>query len=121
MKKAEALKHWRTLPENAPLLDNMTAIPYKAEGSKYGACGIRIDGNPAFVDAVLGRLKDILGGENGLTRLGLSRSPVKVSGEFKDAPNADEGLDGTEAEVCYIRLHERGAQARRLAMMMGAM
>ena len=104
MRKAEALEHWRALPDGAPIIPHMKPIPYKSEGSTYGACGIRIDGNPAFVDAVLGRLKDMLVGENTVTRLGLCRRPV--TGDFKPCHNRDEG-----SEVCYIRLHMRGPQS----------
>ena len=50
MKKSEALAHWKALEENQPILPHFSPIPYKASGSNYGACGIRIDGNPAFVD-----------------------------------------------------------------------
>ena len=105
MKKHEALAHWRSLPENVDPLPLMSPIPYKASGSTYGACGIRIDGTPAFIDAVLGRLKPILAGENNVTRLGLARNTVDGSGLKKELPNAVEA-----AQCCYIRLHMRGEQ-----------
>jgi len=105
MKKAEALARWRELPEGLNPLAEMIPIPYKAEGSKYGACGIRIDGTPAFIDAVLSNLKDLLDGENAVTRLGLARNEVDGSGIGKALPNKETG-----AEVCYIRLHERGRE-----------
>lgn len=44
MKKADALTAWRGMGENEPILPHMAVIPYKATGSRYGACGIRIDG-----------------------------------------------------------------------------
>jgi len=81
----------------------MEPIPYKESGSKYGTCGIRIDGNSAFVDAVLSNLKTLLDGENHVTRLELSRRPVDSG--FKALPNAGPG-----AEVCYVRLHVRGRE-----------
>jgi len=105
-KKDEAMKQWRDLPANKNPLDYMEPIPYKAEGSKYGACGIRIDGTPEFIDAVLGRLKDLLKGENSETRLDLSRravAPVEINGNRKTFEN-----QALSAEVCYIRLCERG-------------
>jgi hypothetical protein len=105
-KKEQTLTHWKSLPEGLPILPHMMPIPYGAKGSTYGACGIRIDGNPAFVDAVLSRLKDLMEGEGVGTRLGLSRSPVDGAGLGKSFGNRDNG-----AEVCYIRLHERGRQA----------
>lgn len=100
-KKAETLKAWREMQADAPILPHFLPIPYKAEGSKYGACGIRIDGTPAFVDAVLSHLKDVLDGENHVTRLELSRHEVLTG--FKACPNAA----GSKAEVCYVRLHLR--------------
>jgi len=107
VKKAEALKAWAQLPEGLPILPHMRPIPYKAEGSTYGACGIRIDGNPQFVDAVLSRLKDLLAGEGIETRLALARNTINH--DFKPCGNADTG-----AEVCYIRLHERGREGAML-------
>ena len=53
MEKKVALQMWRELPENIPLLDHFTPIPADAKGSTFGACGIRISGNPQFIDAVL--------------------------------------------------------------------
>ena len=110
MKKSEALAHWKALPENQPILPHFTPIPYKASGSTYGACGIRIDGNPAFVDAVLSRLKDLIDGENHITRLGLARNPVDGRGLDKTFGNACR-----KAECCYIRLHMRGQQGAAMS------
>ena len=101
--KKETLSAWRTMPANQPMLGKMCPIPYKATGSKYGACGIRIDGTPEFVDAVLSNLKDLLDGENHVTRLELARHPAATG--FKATPNAE-----TDGEVCYIRLHMRGRE-----------
>jgi hypothetical protein len=85
----------------------MTPIPYKVRGSRYGACGVRIDGNPQFIDAVLSCLKPLLDGENHVTRLELARNIVDGSGIGKTLDNADRG-----AECCYIRLHMRGNEGR---------
>lgn len=104
--KSETLRAWRALAPNAPILPHFEAVPYKARGSRYGACGIRIDGSPEFIDAVLSRLKDLLAGESAQTRLELARRPVDGSGIGKALPNASTG-----AECCYIRLHERGREA----------
>ena len=114
MKKSDALNHWRNLPENVDPLPMMDVIPYKASGSRYGACGIRIDGNPEFIDAVLSNLKSLLAGEGVETRLGLSRSTVDGSGLGKSLPNAMKG-----AEVCYIRLCERGHEGAIMAAAFG--
>jgi hypothetical protein len=103
--KERELNKWRTMPENLPVLRYMTPIPYKATGSRYGACGIRIDGNPEFIDSVLSRLKDLIDGENHVTRLELARHSVDGSAFGKQYSNAEK-----QAEVCYIRLHMRGSQ-----------
>lgn len=111
-KEAE-LKKWQAMPERQNPLPLMDVIPYKTTGSRYGACGIRIDGNPAFIDAVLSNLKDLLAGEGIGTRLELARHTVDGSGIGKSLPNAGMG-----AEVCYIRLHQRGHEGRILAGIM---
>lgn len=106
-KKSETLAAWAAMPTDLPILPAMRPIEYKARGSRYGACGIRIDGTPAFVDAVLSHLKELLDGENHLTRLELARNTVDGSGIGKVLPNAEAG-----AECCYIRLHQRGGDWR---------
>lgn len=105
MTKQEAITRWRHLPPNQNPLDHMTPIPPGARGSRYGACGIRIDGNPRFVDAVLSRLLPLLEGEGDYTRLECSRSRVDGSGLGKKLENMDDA-----AEVVYLRLYERGGQ-----------
>lgn len=108
--KETVLKRWRELakrPQNP--FKFMVPIPYKTEGSRYGACGVRIDGNPQFVDAVLSCLGDLLEGEGIKTRLELSRSvvkPVTIKGQTKRFSNSAQ-----DGEVCYIRLHERGGES----------
>ena len=108
MLKADAMSHWQGLPADVNPLESMEAIPYKAKGSRYGACGVRVDGSPAFVDAVLGRLKGLLDGENQVTRLELSRQAVKPTNGVTGKAYANRAGGG--AEVCYIRLHVRGAE-----------
>ena len=107
MKKAEAIATWKDLPAGQPILPHFTPIPYKASGSKFGACGIRIDGNHEFVAAVLSRLKDLINGENQITRLGLAWTVIDGSGIGKVLDNAE-----CNAECCYIRLHERGHEGK---------
>jgi len=115
--KSEALQHWQRLEEGSNPLEYMTPIPYKAEGSRYGACGIRIDGNPRFIDAVLSNLKAVIDGENQVTRLELARNtvkPTKINGSQKNFSNSDIG-----AEVCYIRLHTRGREGSMVQALIG--
>lgn len=115
MEKKEALRRWQNLEPNQDILPHFTPIAADARGSTFGACGIRISGNPEFVDAVLSRLKDLLAAEAGSTRLTLSRQPVKpVSIQSGDSVvdkkwnNAD-----TDAETCYIQIRERTARTRQ--------
>lgn len=110
MKKSDTLQAWKQLTDNLPILPHFRPVPYKATGSRYGACGIRIDGNPQFIDAVLSRLKDLIDGENQVTRLELARNKVDGSGIGKALPNAVDN-----AECCYIRLHMRGSEAAMAA------
>ena len=114
--KAEALQNWRDLAPGQDPLEHMRPIPYKSTGSRYGACGIRIDGDPAFIDAVLSNLKPLLDGENQVTRLELARAEVKPTEINGQRRTFDLALGG--AQVCYIRLHMRGSQG---AMMQGFM
>jgi hypothetical protein len=109
MTKAEALRNWAKLPANQNPLPHMSPIRKGTTGSRYGACGIRIDGTPEFIDAVLSCLKPLIDGENQVTRLELARNEVKsteINGERKSFVNA-----ARNAECCYIRLHERGPEA----------
>jgi hypothetical protein len=108
-KKAEAIAHWRGLPDGQPL--KAAAIPYKAGGSTYGHDGVRIEGSPAFIDAVLSRLKPLLAYENGSTRLAVCYQAVEGR---PGKPN--NGGD----HVCYIKVHERGPEAKRMALIYGA-
>lgn len=114
MEKSEALRRWQLLDPDQEILTHFTPIPADAKGSTFGACGIRISGNPEFIDAVLSRLKDLLAAEAGSTRLSLSRQPVKTvaitTGDSvveKKWNNAD-----TNAETCYIQIRERTARTR---------
>lgn len=115
MEKKEALRRWQNLEPDQAILPHFTPIAADARGSTFGACGIRISGNPEFIDAVLSRLKDLLAAEAGSTRLNLSRQPVKpvsiTNGETvtnKAWKNAD-----TDAETCYIQIRERTAKTRQ--------
>ena len=115
MEKKEAIRRWQNLEPDQPIIPHFTPIAADARGSTFGACGIRISGNPEFIDAVLSRLKDLLDCEAGSTRLSLSRQPVKTvaiskgdSVVEKQWRNAD-----TDAETCYIQVRERTAKTRQ--------
>lgn len=115
--KQEALEMWEELEENMDPFPHMNPIPYKATGSTYGACGVRIDGNRDFVESVMSCLKSLIQGENNDTRLQLTFSEVKsteIKGETKNFSNAE-----SDAVCCYIRLHERGGQAQQMRTTFG--
>lgn len=99
--KAEVLAHWRQLEPGRPIRAH--AIPYKSKGSTYGHDGIRIEGSPEFIDAILAALKPLLAYEGTATRLGISYGPVTPR-EGKPANGGDH--------VCYVKVHERGPEAR---------
>lgn len=104
-KKEAALTDWQVLPEEGNPFSAMIPMPADAKGSSYGACGVRIDGTPEFIDLVLGRLKGFWDGENRITQLHLTRQPVKpteIGGQERTYDNA-----APAAEVCYRRLHAR--------------
>ncbi len=108
--KLESLRHIASLKPNQSIVDKWLPVAYRAEGSRYGACGIRIDGTPEFIDAVLSRLKDVLELESEATRLELARrtvDTVEVNQSKKEFRNKEAG-----AEVCYIRCHMRGPRKR---------
>ena len=52
MEKKEALRRWQNLEPDQPILPHFTPLAADARGSTFGACGIRISGNPEFIDAV---------------------------------------------------------------------
>lgn len=111
MEKKDALRRWQNITPDQEILPHFTPIAADARGSTFGACGIRISGNPEFIDAVLSRLKDLLAAEAGSTRLTLSRQPVKtvaIGDVEKKWNNAD-----TDAETCYIQVRERTARTRQ--------
>ncbi|MFP4192796.1 MAG: hypothetical protein ACLFU6_12060 [Candidatus Hydrogenedentota bacterium] len=87
-------------------------VPYRHEGSTYGADSIRITGTPDFVDSVLSRLKDMLEHENGVTRLQVSYKDVE------GRPDKPAYYTGNEV-ACYIQVHERGGEAQILAALAG--
>lgn len=116
MKKAEALQRWEELDEDQDFMEHVVPIPYQQRGPKYGACGLRIEGNTEFVDAVLSNLKDFLEAENDITRLGLSRKTVEPR---EDIEEENPYADGSH-EVVYVRVHMRGGQAQMTNVMMGS-
>lgn len=67
--KAQILKYWKTLGGEQPI--PMKPIKYDHKGSTYGEDGIRITGSPNFIQAVLGKLRELLRYEGPETKLGV--------------------------------------------------
>lgn len=102
LRKASLLQTWRKLEPVDNLLSVMNPLPPKHEGKTFGLDGIRIDGSKEFVLAVMSRLKDLINGENQVTRLQLA---------MQNCDNAEGDFNkGNGGYVCYIRLHCRTAQ-----------
>lgn len=114
MEKQEALSRWVNLAPDQQILPHFKPIAADAHGSTFGACGIRVSGSPAFIDAVLSRLKDLLEAESGSTRLVLSRQPVKPVAIEKGGKVMSKSWNNAEAdaEVCYIQIRERTGRTR---------
>ena len=106
--KAEALAHWRALPDAMPMKPR--AINNRHKGSTYGHDGVRLEGSRAFIDACLSRLKPLLAAENGRTRLSLNYQRVEPR-EGKRASGGDF--------VCYVKVHQRGSEAQHVNAIFG--
>ena len=99
--KAKLLAKWRKTEPCPNLLEVMESLPPKHKGKTYGLDGIRIDGSPEFIWAVMSRLTDLIDGENQLTRLQLSMNNCSAAeGDFNK---------GNGGYVLYLRLHHRTA------------
>ncbi len=97
--KNELLKTWKKLQPCDNLLKVMQPLPDRHKGKTFGLDGIRIDGSKEFVLAVMSRLKDLIPGENQITRLQLA---------MQNCDNAEGDFNkGNGGYVCYIRLHMR--------------
>ena len=106
LKKSETLEMWRGAPEAADIASIMQPIPYKHKGKTYGMDGVRIDGSPEFIRAVLGRLKPLMALENSHTRLAT---------HVADCSEVDAKFNkGNGGHVCYIRAHVRGSEAQHM-------
>jgi hypothetical protein len=106
-RKAKAIANWRALEPNQNPLTYMDAVLHGTKGSKFGLCGVRIEGNSQFIDAVLSNLQSLLDAETESTRLDITRMAVKP----QEGYNAGQNAYG-DAEVMYIRMSQRGTGKR---------
>ena len=107
--KADLLAMWGTLPSDVDLATAISPMPGKHAGSSYGFDGIRIDGSPEFIKAVLGKLKDLLVMENTATRLSASWSAIAPRDKTEDGVRFGKP-DGGLGYCCYIRAATRGPE-----------
>lgn len=108
IKKADLIKLWQALPEDADMVKAIVPMEYKHEGSSYGCDGVRIDGSLEFIKAVLGHLKPLINMENHVTRLSVSCS--EIAERTKKAGGGVEFGGGTGKWCCYIRAALRGEE-----------
>lgn len=111
MNKAEALQHWRLIPQLQEITPH--PIPYKHAGSTFGEDQIRITGSLNFISQVLSNLKPLLEYEATGTRLALNLQPCKdrATKELLDPP----------AFSCYIAVHERGPEAQVMGQILAGL
>ena len=100
MCKKDVLKRWKGLKPNQPVHPRM--IPYGQKGKTFAEDVIRITGSTEFIDSVLSRLKDLIPYEGDTTRLDLN-----MSESFDKETKLSLG-----AYNCYIRVQERGGEAK---------
>lgn len=116
MSKAELMEMWEELDPDQNYMEHVEVIPYKHEGSTYGAGGIRLEGTLLFIKAILSHLKDLLSAENDVTRLGLS---IKTVTQREDKPGENVFADGGHYAL-YCKVHLRGGQAQQMHGMLGS-
>jgi hypothetical protein len=107
MKKAEILAHWQGLEEKPASTIHPCAVMYRHEGSTFDEDGIRITGSQKFIDSILSVLKPLLRFENGGTRLQVV---------YKESVDRESGRP-LGSFNCYIQVHERGDEAKRINAM----
>lgn len=102
--KAQIMSYWRTLRGDQPI--PMKPIPYDHKGSTYGEDGIRITGSPIFIQAVLGKLRELLRYEGSDTKLGV------VYRQTASKKRQALGLSPSSF-VFYIQAKERGKKRKK--------
>ena len=109
-RKAELLEHWHKLEPYQKILSHFTPIPPNATDPLFGACGIRITGNPKFIDAVLSNFKEILDAENYYQILHIQRQtvkPIEFTNGYHVVTKKWENKDTDVAESLYIQIRIR--------------
>lgn len=102
--KTQIMNYWRGLREDQPI--PMRPIRYTHKGSTYGEDGIRITGSPVFIQAVLGKLRELLRYESSQTKLAV------VYRQTVSKKRQAIGLSPTSF-VFYIQAKERGKKRKK--------
>lgn len=102
--KSQIMDYWKTLRGNQMI--PMKPIKYKHKGSTYGEDGIRITGSPNFIQAVLGKLRELLRYEGPDTKLAV------VYRQTMSKKRLTAGLNPSSF-VFYIQAKERGKKRRK--------
>lgn len=108
IKKDQLIAEWLAMEADQPIRPR--PIPYKQSGSSYSEDGIRITGSEQFIMSVLSHLKELIYFEATDTRLSVSFSEQVEKSTEGGKPTY--GKDGTGAFSCYIKVAERGPDAR---------
>lgn len=93
----QIIARWRDLEPNQNIVVNMTAIPHRSIGSKFGNDTIRIDGSMNFIDSALSNLQSLLDGNTDTTRINVTIMPI---------------VNKPDRFACYIHLAERSTLRR---------
>jgi hypothetical protein len=94
--KAQVLDYWRSLQPNRII--PMQPIPETHKGSTYSQDGIRVTGTRAFIDGVIGRLKDLIAMDNQTSKLDVVYREIEASNPQNARP---------ETFVFYIMARQR--------------
>jgi len=100
LSKEDVMRHWASVRPNEPI--RMTPLPYNYKGPTYDKDGVRVTGTREFVDAVLGRLKDLMFYENPRVKLNLIYRTLYRKGQDPARP----------AFAVYIQSEMRGTKKK---------
>ncbi len=103
------LKHFRSLRKRQSI--KPAPMPYKHSGSSYSEDGIRITGSREFIDSVLSHLTELLDYENEETRLDVNYTE-QVAKTKDSSGKPVYGQQGINSWVCYLKVAERGHEAK---------
>ena len=93
-KRKDIIDFWKKLTLNLPL--NPHPISPHHKGTRFYEDGLRITGNPQFINGILSRIKDFLGYEdNPGTRLDI---------EYRQTETKEGDLYNKPVYVCYVHV-----------------